>query len=162
MERLKFQITAVIILIIGLTDLSAQQALIGSGGDAVGAGGSVSYSVGQPVYTTATGTNGSVAQGVQQPYEISVAIGVEEADDIILEYRVYPNPTSGKLVLSVKNYKSEELSYRIFDFSGKLLQDRRLQGSTVTIELDNLARAVYFLKIIDHQQEVKTFKIIKN
>ena len=34
--------------------------------------------VGQVVYITSTGINGSVAQGVQQPYEISVITGVNE------------------------------------------------------------------------------------
>jgi hypothetical protein len=43
-----------------------------AGGEATGSGGSVSYSVGQVVYTTNTGINGSVAQGVQQPYEFQM------------------------------------------------------------------------------------------
>ncbi|MCB0409870.1 MAG: hypothetical protein KDD29_06595, partial [Flavobacteriales bacterium] len=50
----------------------AQENTVSSGGDALGVGGSASYSVGQVVYTTHTGVNGSIAQGVQQPYEISV------------------------------------------------------------------------------------------
>ncbi|MFM2191538.1 MAG: hypothetical protein RLZZ118_495, partial [Bacteroidota bacterium] len=44
----------------------AQQATTATGGDATGSGGSAAYSVGQIVYTTHTGTTGSVAQGVQQ------------------------------------------------------------------------------------------------
>jgi hypothetical protein len=47
----------------------AQQATTAAGGNATGSGGSVAYSVGQIVYTTHTGTTGSVAQGVQQTYE---------------------------------------------------------------------------------------------
>ena len=50
----------------GLT-AQAQQATTATGGDATGSGGSAAYSVGQIVYTTHTGTTGSVAQGVQQP-----------------------------------------------------------------------------------------------
>ncbi|MFT6166260.1 MAG: hypothetical protein ACJASF_000946 [Vicingaceae bacterium] len=38
-----------------------QESTIAAGGDATGAGGSSSYTAGQVVYTTATGTNGSVA-----------------------------------------------------------------------------------------------------
>src|SRR6056297_978638 len=61
----------------GLTGANAQQAMPASGGDASGSGGFVSYSVGQVVYTTHTGANGSVAQGVQQTYEIAVESGIE-------------------------------------------------------------------------------------
>ncbi len=50
--------------------LHAQQATTAAGGDATGPGGSVAYSVGQVVYTTNSGTGGSVAEGVQQSYSV--------------------------------------------------------------------------------------------
>jgi len=56
---------------------TSHQVLSASGGDASGSGGSVAYSVGQIVYTTSTGTTGSVAQGVEQAYEIS-SVGIKE------------------------------------------------------------------------------------
>ncbi len=48
--------------------IHAQQATTATGGDASGSGGTVASSVGQIVYTTNTGTTGSVVQGVQQPF----------------------------------------------------------------------------------------------
>ena len=63
---------------IGFNQVYAQQATTASGGDASGSGGSVAHSVGQTVYTTNTGSNGSVAQGVEQPYEISITTGLAE------------------------------------------------------------------------------------
>jgi len=48
----------------------AQESTNASGGDAIGSGGSVGYSIGQLLYTTSTGSNGRVAQGVQHAYEI--------------------------------------------------------------------------------------------
>jgi hypothetical protein len=44
--------------------IRAQNAIPASGGNATGSGGSVSYTFGQVVYTTKSGTGGSVAQGV--------------------------------------------------------------------------------------------------
>ena len=55
----------------------AQESVNAYGGDAKGSGGTVAYSVGQIVYTTHTGATGSVAQGVQQAYEISVVTGIK-------------------------------------------------------------------------------------
>ena len=48
--------------------LYAQEGFSTSGGQALGTAGSSSYTVGQTVYGTYTGSNGSVAQGVQQAY----------------------------------------------------------------------------------------------
>ena len=57
-------------LLLGAFQTQAQEAVATAGGDASGTNGNVSYTVGQVVYTTNTGTTGSVAQGVQQPFEI--------------------------------------------------------------------------------------------
>ena len=84
------KLSALLFLVLQLTGLHAQEAIITSGGDASGSTGSVSYTIGQVVYTTNTGTNGSAAQGVQQPYEISVVTGLEEAKGINLDFSVYP------------------------------------------------------------------------
>ncbi len=72
MKYKNLKLSAILLLGLGLTGLQAQTSVNATGGNASGSGGSASYSVGQVVYTTHTGTNGSVAQGVQQPFEISV------------------------------------------------------------------------------------------
>mgnify|MGYP000474435928 CR=1 FL=1 len=74
----KKTITSVVFVLLGLGGLHAQENAVTTGGEATGAGGTASYSVGQVVYTTNTGTNGSVAQGVQQPFEISTTVGINE------------------------------------------------------------------------------------
>ena len=90
---MKNKIMSVALLFFGLGGLHAQESVNGSGGEATGTGGTASYSLGQVVYTTNTGTNGSVVQGVQQPYEISTTLGINETS-INLELSVYPNPTN--------------------------------------------------------------------
>lgn len=155
--------TSVILLLsIGLTGLHAQEVIPASGGNASGSGGSASYTIGQMVYTTNSGTNGSVAQGVQQPYEISVVNTIEEANDITLECSAYPNPTTEFIKLKVKSYKVENLSYQLFDMLGKLLETKSLEVEETNIVLSNLVPATYFVKVIQGQKEIKTFKIIKN
>ena len=99
-----------LLLGIGLT-AKAQQANPAAGGDATGSGGSVAYSVGQIVYTTHTGTTGSVAQGVQQPYEISVVLGIENSL-IDLDINAYPNPTTQKQIINNFTNVSYLTSYK--------------------------------------------------
>ena len=107
----KKTIASVAFLILGLGGLHAQESTIASGGEATGASGAVSYSLGQVVYTTNTGSNGSIAQGVQQPYIISTT-GLNETT-IHLEMSIYPNPTTNYLTLKVDLTKN--LSYQLFD-----------------------------------------------
>jgi len=148
------------LLVIGLT-AQAQQATTATGGDATGSGGSVAYSVGQIVYTTHTGTTGSVAQGVQQPYEISVVLGIENSL-IDLDISAYPNPTTQNLTLSIGNDISETLHFQLCDLSGKIIERRKISNRTETIHMENLATGPYFLKVSNANNEVKIFKIIKN
>jgi hypothetical protein len=117
--------------------------------------------VGQVVYTTNTGTNGSLAQGVQQPYEISVVSGIKEAIDIALLCSAYPNPTTDFLTLKVENYSFENLRYHLYDIQGKLMESKILTSDETSIEMNRFTPATYLLIVIHNNIEVKTFRIIK-
>lgn len=150
------------VLLLGLGLISqAQQATTATGGNASGSGGTVTYAVGQIVYATNTGTTGSVAQGVQQPYEISIVLGIDN-HSINLELTAYPNPTNNYLTLNVGNTALSTLNFQLHDISGKLIESRKIISSSETIGMENLPTATYFLKVTNNNKEVKTFKIIKN
>jgi len=162
MRNKELKLSIVILFSVGLTGLQAQNAIPASGGNASGSGGSSSYSVGQIVYTTNTGTNGSSAQGVQQPYEISVITGLEEALDISLEIMVYPNPATDFIKLKIENYEVENLRYRLYDINASLLQDSKIEGQETNIVMSYYSSGIYFLKVTDNIKVIKTFKIIKH
>jgi len=144
-----------------ITILQAQATIPATGGNATGSGGSVSYTVGQITCNFLSGTNGTVAQGVQQPYEISVVTAIENTEGITLEYKVYPNPTRGLITLTIKPYDHENLKYRIYDLNGILLQDKKVESGETEISIESFSFAIYFLKVIKDNQEVKVFKIVK-
>jgi hypothetical protein len=151
---------SVLLLGLGLT-VQAQQAITTTGGNASGSGGSVSYSVGQMVYKTTNGSLGSVAQGVQQPYEISIVLGIKD-NSINLKLTAYPNPTNNFLTLNASNAELSTLNFKLYDTSGKLIESRKIISSSETIAMENLPTATYFLKVNNNNNEVKIFKIIKN
>ncbi len=151
---------SVLLIGLGLT-AQAQQATTATGGNASGSGGTVAYSVGQIIYATNTGTTGSVAQGVHQPYEISIVLGIE-VNSINLELTAYPNPTTNYLTLNVGNSKLSTLNFQLYDISGKLIESRKIMSSSEIIVMENLPSATYFLKASNNNKEVKTFKIVKN
>lgn len=132
-----------------------------AGGHASGSGGSVCYSVGQVVYKTNTGTNGSIAQGIQQPYEIFVIDAIEADQNIDLSISVYPNPTADVLTISTTESNLSDLLVQLFDDNGNRLMSEIFSSNQVTIDMNCFVSATYFIKIVRNNQTVKTFKIIK-
>ena len=153
---------AIFLLVTGVTGLQAQETIPASGGDADGNGGSASYTVGQLEYTSIMGAEYSMAQGVQQPYEISVIIGVDEANSEQIECIAYPNPVLDYLQLKVSNDRFENLSYQLYGTDGKLLQNKEIRGNETSVSMRDLKPATYILKVTENRKEIKTFKIIKN
>ena len=162
MRNKRLKLSTLLLLGLGLTVLQAQESVNATGGNASGSGGSVSYSVGQVVNQTHTGINGSVAEGVQQPYEISVVMAIEEAKGINLLVSAFPNPTTDYLTLSIDEFDVSNLTYQLYDMQGKLLQNEKITGNQTSIVMSNLVPATYFVKVIQNNSEIKTFKIIKN
>jgi hypothetical protein len=139
-----------------------QQAVPTAGGNALGSGGSVSYTVGQVFYTSVTTNNGKVYQGVQQPYEISEISATEKAMGINLQWGIYPNPVSHFLYLTIEASDFTGCLYQLYDNNGKVIRQQKVHGSTTEIDMSGLTPAVYFLKIKAENRELKTIKIIKH
>jgi hypothetical protein len=161
MQHVIKKCVAILVFSIAYTGLPAQEVIPTSGGTASGSGGSASYTVGQVVYTTNNGTTGSLSQGVQQPYEISVVSGIEDAKEITLICSVYPNPTTNFLTINVENYSFDKLRYQLYDIQGKLLESKIVTADQTSIDMTNFTPATYLLKVIHNNEEVKTFRIIK-
>jgi hypothetical protein len=167
MKFKKLKLSAMLLLAIGLAELKAQEAIPAAGGNALGAGGSVSYTVGQVLYTTCTGTNGSVAAGIQQPYEISVVTGLKNDIGIRLVCKAYPNPTADFLILQIEGDVQSHYTAFLYNMLGVILKSIKIEVTETTIDMSNLVTATYYLKIVNitnpsSTEEIKTFKIIKN
>ena len=138
----------------------SQESTNTSGGEATGSGGSVSYSVGQVVYTTNSGSSGTVAQGVQHAYEISV-VGVNNTQSNI-SLNAYPNPATDVLTLQISNYNNEKLMYQLYDLNGKLISSEQIIAQQTLINTSTLAVSAYFIDVFNQEnQKVQSFKIFK-
>ena len=86
------KIFSAVFVLLSFVSLHAQISFNAVRGEASGTEGSLSYTVGQTVYDTYTGSTGSVAQVVQLTYDITALLGAE-ISDIKLELVAYPNLT---------------------------------------------------------------------
>lgn len=153
-----------ILLALGMFAFSsaqAQTALPTAGGEASGSGGTVSYTVGQVAYTTISSDDHGVAQGVQQPYEISVLTAIENAGAISLSAVVYPNPASDEIHLRTGGHETGQLRYELHDINGKLLITGKVDGDETSIAIGHLASAAYILSITEGNIAIKRFSLIK-
>lgn len=138
----------------------SQQDVVSTGGDASSSGGSVSYSIGQVAYESASGSNGSINQGVQQPFEIFVLAipGHDESFTAML----FPNPTATSVILSLDMTKEGTgLVYELTDITGKIIRSQRIISDETSINVEQYAEACYFLNVLDGNKRVKTFKLLK-
>lgn len=143
--------------------LFGQSTVVPAGGTASGSGGSVTYTIGQIANQKVDGNGLYIIEGVQQPYEIQV-VGVDNYPGINLSAKVYPNPTTDKVVLSISNFEipSSGLFLQLFDINGKQLKMMVIKEEQTEIDLSDFAAATYQLRVINGKNVIKTFKVIKN
>ena len=147
-----------------------------SGGTVTGSSGSISYSIGQVVYTY---IEDHVEQGIQHG-ELSQNIEEDEENnkpediDSVVEAEIipespeinvliYPNPTTDFINLATNGllFENENNSYQLFNYQGKLLMQNSISQDNTTIHLDHLSTSIYILHVYVNYTLYKTFKILK-
>jgi len=151
-----------LLLVTGLMEVRAQETILAGGGNATGNGGTASYSIGQVFYCVHLMTGGSIAEGVQQPYEVYVISGTEESNVITLSCRAYPNPVTGFLFLKTGYTENLPLFYRLIDNNGRMLLNQRITGDECVIPMESYAEGIYYLHVMTTEKNIRTFKIIKH
>lgn len=101
-------------------------------------------------------------QGMQQPFKIAIVTGDADANGITLQCSAFPNPMSENLTLKINGELSQPYIAYLYDIHGKLLETQKVEANETSIGMKNFDQAVYFLKVILNNEEIKIFKIIKN
>jgi hypothetical protein len=141
---------------------SKMEAVCVSGGNAIGAGGAVSYTAGQVLCASLSGNNGSAFQGIQQPYEVFIETGISPPSTLDSWCTVFPNPVANCLVVQIGRNENANFSYQLLNMEARILRSGNLVGEKSEIDMAYLQPATYFLKVLKQGEEVLTFKIIKN
>lgn len=131
-----------------------------AGGDAVGEGGSVAYSIGQIFTSSSHNSGNSITEGVQQP--ILVIPEKTNPKEKPIKIVAFPNPMNNYLVIQVSESEKRDLFYQLYDTQGGLITSAKIKGTRTKLTPQYLEAAVYLLKITHNGQHLKSFKIIKN
>jgi hypothetical protein len=81
----------------------------------------------------------------------------------ILEYKIYPNPTSTALTLDINSHYQSILKLELYDGFGKKVLIQQLDNieNKHIIDLTNLPKGMYFYTIINNTEILKNGKIVK-
>ena len=152
-------ILIITLLLFGLNSSFAQKIISANGGTATAAGTEVSWTIGEPVIATVSDGTTTLTQGFHQT-KITVT-AINDIQILGVEIKVYPNPTSDFVTVHFSE-TVEESSYLLFDLSGKLLQQKKIESTDAKINMTGFAEGAYILKLAHkNRQPLQTFKIVK-
>ncbi|NVK63273.1 MAG: T9SS type A sorting domain-containing protein [Flavobacteriales bacterium] len=138
---------------------SVGQTVVSTQGDSYEtATGSVSFTIGEVVIDTGTDGSTNLTQGFHQTNWNFIGLDDHDVDYVA---NIYPNPTSD--ILNVEVIKFENVSYAMYDATGRIVAMGDLSDLITQIDVQNLESGSYQLELSDEQNErLKTFKLIKN
>jgi len=132
------------------------------GGYNVASGGSISWTVGEPISETYTTSTKMTTMGFHQP-ELGLATLIKE-QSTQTEFLIFPNPVKESLTVSFKDLDIGIYKIQLFDDLGKLVfkteSEIKQDSKMVSIDLSQFAAGNYFLRIANSQLD-KTVKIFK-
>ena len=144
----------------GVQILYSQNVINSSGGDIMNANGSTSFSIGQIFYESSVGKNGQVNQGVQHSIEL-FALSNVKLETVTLKATTFPNPTKDNILLNIQIADLNNFSYQLFNVKGQKIGSEKIKNENTNISLNNVYAGIYILKVLQKNNQLKTFKIIK-
>jgi predicted FMN-binding regulatory protein PaiB len=72
---------------------------------------------------------------------------------------LYPNPASDYINIKLNGISTDKLE--ICDITGKVLLSQTITNDYQQMQIRDLKRGMYFLKIYDKNQNIKTLKFVK-
>jgi hypothetical protein len=135
--------------------------VIGSAGDYfTAAGGSIAFTVGEPMIETFSSTNNILTQGFHQPWPVITGVSALTGEANVI---VYPNPAYQNLTVEWQNMSGGTYHIELYDVLGqKVYGLSRTVGSngSITLPVEQLSAGVYLLNITGDSMK-RTFRISK-
>lgn len=160
MEKLLMPFMALIFVVPNLNGQSISRDLISSQGG-VSSSNSISlhWTLGDNYVETVNAFSSYVTEGFVQPI-----LAKRNFQESSLYLEVFPNPTQALIYLRCRDNEVLDLKLELFTAAGNLIMQRRLelQSEPNTLNLESLARGLYFLKATNRSNgETNTYTITK-
>ena len=131
-----------------------------SGEHYTGTNATLSWTIGESVIETFSGTNAILTQGFQQSqYSIT---SIEEVPDNTYKICVYPNPAIDLININIQSVDKSSFKVELIDLQGKRLFYQNINSNNKTLDLKQFDSSIYFLKVYTNDNKLlKAYKITK-
>lgn len=113
----------------------------------------------ETTYTLTGNINGICEQSVAITQSVISCVGIAENNTIALELKIFPNPNNGAFTVLVSSL-TESSSIQILNSLGQVILTESLKDTSTELNLKNLPKGVYFVKLRESESAVKTSRII--
>ncbi|MFH2096583.1 MAG: T9SS type A sorting domain-containing protein, partial [Bacteroidota bacterium] len=96
-----------------------------------------------------TVTHGACTKTATKDITIAWVVGKEEIEMKETGFRLYPNPTTNTMFVEIISDELGVISEKlqIIDINGALVYQTAIDNNQLTIQIEDLAKGVYFVKI---------------
>jgi hypothetical protein len=148
-----------VVMLLSSTFLEAQNMPVSSGGNGQSSEGSISYSVGQTMFTPILGDEVDLSPGNQQPAEISFIPSVGASFEMG-GFTLFPNPSRDQIMIGTENLNGV-VNLEIRNAIGQVLLTDLITENNHQLNVRQLAAGSYFVYLISNQAQFTTLKLIK-
>lgn len=161
MKSKRLVILLSLVLIFSSAVVMAQQTMSSAFDNLSSTSGSVSYTVGQMLFTDLNNLDFQIYQAINIPIETfqknNTSIVKKETS-----FCAFPNPCTDFVILKFNSIESTDLIYQLFDLNGNLMKQGAITWNKTRIELIDLPPSLYLVRILENQKEIENIKFIKN
>lgn len=88
------------------------------------------------------------------------ALSIKESKSYKLEVKIYPNPAKQKCSIELKENPKKQLALTLLDVDGKMALTKNISSKLTNLDVDQLAKGIYFIKIEDAGRLVYSQKLL--
>jgi hypothetical protein len=159
MRKLILFIAALAILEPAICQHASPELICSSGGSFGNSTYQIDWSIGELATSVHSAGTYLLTEGFHQGNLTVTAVEDWQKD---FKISVFPNPATDYINLNLAgNLNLKGLKYKVTDISGKDKIVNEIQSATQTINCEQFSSGIYFLTILQNNQSIKIFKIIK-
>ncbi len=120
----------------------------------------VSPTVNSTYTVSITGAN-SCTNSAQYTQSVTVCGGIHSLSNLNSDVRVFPNPNNGDFAINL-NSVSENTTIEIYNSIGQLVLTEKVNSLSTKINIAQMPKGIYVLRLKENNAIIKTTKIVKD
>ena len=149
---------------VGISQTISPQSINSSGQTMVQSNGSLTFTVGELVVLTQTDNDGNTLGSGFTSGAVLTTASIQEPNVSVINVKIYPNPTTDLVTVSIQETKLAQVVLEIVDANGKIISAEKYAGmsNNIGISTSSWEKGMYILNLKDSGNQVLgSYKIIK-